>query len=105
MYGHAAPGLVKTGIVVYPNPAKGILNLSIAPGFTANSSVSVANPEGSTTYEIRIANIMGSVIKEATITQQNWQTDVTSFMPGTYVIQVINQNNSTVVGQATFIKL
>jgi hypothetical protein len=105
MYGNAAPGLVKTGIVAYPNPAKSILNLSIAPGFNINANVSVANPEGSAAYEIHIANIMGSVIKEATITQQNWQTDVSSFMPGTYVIQVVNKNNNTIVGQSTFIKL
>jgi len=105
MYGNALPGLVKTGIVVYPNPANSILNLTIAPGFNTNSSVLAANPENGASFEIRIADILGTVIKEATITQQNWQTDVSGFMPGTYVIQVVNKNNNTQVGESTFIKL
>jgi sugar lactone lactonase YvrE len=106
MYGNSA-GLVKTGIVVYPNPAKSTLNVSVATGFNATSNnLSFAKPgTAAAVYDIRIADVQGSVIKEATTTQQNWQTDVSGFMPGTYVLQVINKSNNTVVGQGTFLKL
>jgi len=105
MYGEDGPGLVKTGIVVYPNPAKSVLNLSIAPGFNTSANVLAATPQNGASYEIRIADILGTVIKDVTITQQTWQTDVSGFMPGTYVIQVVNKNNNTFVGEGTFIKL
>ncbi|WP_309329386.1 YDG domain-containing protein [Mucilaginibacter sp.] len=97
MYGNST-SLVKTGIVVYPNPVKSMLNLSIAPGFNTNATPSIA-------YSIQITNILGAVVTQSTTNAQNWQTDVSSLMPGTYVITVINTSNSTTVGHATFIKL
>jgi len=99
MYGSAA-SLVKTGIVIYPNPAKSTLNLDIGPGFNSTDG-----ELSSASYRVQISNILGSVVTQTTISQQNWQTDVSSLMPGTYVIQVVNKNNNTVVGQGTFIKL
>ena len=96
MYGSPGSTLVKTGIVVYPNPAKTTLSLSIAPGFQTTSNFS---------YTIQIANVLGSVVTKISTTQQTWQTDVSSLMPGTYVVQVINKNNNSLVGQSTFIKL
>ncbi|HWZ03225.1 MAG TPA: T9SS type A sorting domain-containing protein, partial [Mucilaginibacter sp.] len=102
MYGNGA-SLVKTGIVVYPNPAKSTLNLNIAPGF--NSSASAPNSAPSISYSIQIINILGSVVTKATTNQQSWQTDVSKLMPGTYVINVINSSNNSTVGQGTFIKL
>jgi len=105
MYGNSN-SLTKTGITVYPNPAKSILNLAIATGFnTGGSTVSINNTSSGTAYNVEITNILGSVIKKATINQQNWQTDVSSLMPGTYVIQVVNKTTDSVVGQGTFIKL
>ena len=101
MYG-GSNSLVKTGIVVYPNPAKTSLNLDIAPGFNSNG---INSQIPSSAYSVQISNILGSVIRQATINQPNWQTDVSALMPGTYVIQVINKNDNSVVGQSTFIKL
>jgi hypothetical protein len=100
MYSNPAATLVKTGISVYPNPAKSILNLAIAPGFTSGVSTATEN----TVYNIRIVNTLGLTMKSATTTTQNWQADVSDFMPGTYVIEVMNSNNSP-VGNSTFIKL
>ena len=97
IYGNVA-SLTKTGIVVYPNPAKSTLNLNIAQGLTASTTPSVA-------YNIQITNILGSVVTKAKTNAQNWQTDLSSLMPGSYVITVINASNSTTVGQVTFIKL
>jgi hypothetical protein len=105
MYGDAG-NLVKTGIMVYPNPAKSTLNLSIATGFDANNaSVLFANPVPGAAYNILITNALGSVIKQATIDQQNWQTDVSTLLPGTYIIQVIDKNDDSMVGQGKFVKL
>jgi len=108
MYGssNSLNSLVKTGINVYPNPAKTTLNLSIAAGFKAGSSmVTISNTTPGATYDVQIANILGSVIKKATISQQNWQTDVSGLTPGTYVIQVTNKATASIVGQETFVKL
>jgi len=101
MYGSLS-SLVKTGIVVYPNPAKSLLNLDIAPGFSSNS---INTEISSASYNVRISNILGSVIRQATVNQANWQTDVSALMPGTYVIQVVSKKDNSVVGQSTFIKL
>ncbi|WP_295675082.1 YDG domain-containing protein [uncultured Mucilaginibacter sp.] len=102
MYGNGT-GLVKTGIVVYPNPVESIVNLNIAPDF--NSSILTPGTSSSVAYNIQITNILGSVVTNATTNGQNWQTDVSSIMPGTYVITVTNTSNNTAIGQATFIKL
>jgi len=97
MYGNAA-NLVKTGIIIYPNPAKSMLYLSIEPGF---------NTAGSTapSFNIQMANILGIVVKNVTVNQMEWQTDVSGLMPGTYVIKVVNTTDGTLAGQGTFIKL
>jgi hypothetical protein len=105
MYG-SLNSLTKTGITVYPNPAKSTLNLAIAEGFNPGSStISISKSSSSAAYDVQITNILGSVLNKTTINQQNWHTDVSNFIPGTYVIQVINKINNTVVGQQTFVKL
>jgi len=101
MYGHSTSTLVKTGIVVYPNPAKTTLNVSIPAGFSNGSGGGAVI----SSYSVQIANVSGSVVRTATVNQQSWQTDVSALMPGTYVIQVVNKRDNSVVGQETFIKL
>jgi phosphotransferase system IIA component len=104
MYG-TVNSLVKTGISVYPNPAKSTLNLDIEPGFNSNNTnISLANPSG-LAYNIQITSILGSSVKKASVNSQGWQTDVSSLVPGTYVIQVVNKNDNTLVGETKFIKL
>jgi len=99
MYGNNTNSLVKTGLVIYPNPAKSNLSLNIAPGFSTAVAV------GGVSYNVEISNILGSVVTKTTINQQTWQTDVSSWLPGTYVIQVVNGTDNSVVGKGTFIKL
>jgi hypothetical protein len=101
MYGNNTTSLVKTGLVVYPNPATTTLNLNIAPGFNSNEYTLTS----SLSYNIQITNILGTVVKQTTTNQQNWQTDVSSFMPGTYTVKVVNNTNQGVIGSGTFIKL
>jgi len=112
MYANSS-SLVKNNISVYPNPAQGTLNLMITLPFISNqvatqSTGSFANPLASVAnnvYGIRIVNSTGSIIKSATTTQQDWQTDVSSLTPGTYILQVINNYDNSVVGKSTFVKL
>ncbi len=106
MYGNAST-LAKTGITVYPNPAKAMLNLSIKTGFSpaGSSTIAISNTLASASYNIQITNVLGSVVRKANVNQQTWQTDVSSMTPGTYMIQVINRTNNSVVGESTFVKL
>ena len=56
-------------------------------------------------YEIKIFNINGAVLKEATSSSASWQTNVSALSPGTYIIEVTNNSDNTLVGKSTFIKL
>jgi hypothetical protein len=100
-------------ISLYPNPTKGPINLTINTLVTSSSTIgplinSGINPPVNTnksTYDIKIVSALGIVIKTFTTTNTKWQTDVSDLMPGTYILQVINKSDNTLVGQATFIKL
>jgi len=106
MYGSTNNSLVKTGITVYPNPAKTTINLSIANGFSPDAAImTIARPVQGASYEVQVSNILGLALKKATINQQHWQTDVSSLIPGTYIITVINNKDKSVVGQVKFVKL
>ncbi len=113
IYGNANSSLTKTNITIYPNPAKSTLNLNITPGFKTNPATQQnLNPgipalasTGSNVYNIKIVNSLGQVIKTATTGDQNWQTDVSGLVPGTYILQVVNNSDSSVVGKGSFIKL
>jgi hypothetical protein len=105
MYGNAN-SVTASAISIYPNPAIGKLNLSINPALNsaaANSAVPSNNPNK--LYGIRIVSSSGSVLKTASINRQDWETDVSSLMPGTYFIQVVNSGDNTEVGKGTFVKL
>jgi hypothetical protein len=81
-------------ISVYPNPASSTLNLAI----TQTDS----NPAP---YNIQIINITGRVVQTTSTSQPDWQGGISNLVPGTYVIQVIANHNSSLVGRSTFIKL
>jgi len=113
MYGNSNNNLVNNNLSIYPNPAKSTLNLNINQPFslnqsTAQSSSSIANPLAAianTVYGIKIVSTTGFVMKAATTTAQDWQTDVSGLMPGTYIIQVTDNRNNSLVGKGTFVKL
>jgi trimeric autotransporter adhesin len=56
-------------------------------------------------YSIKIINVSGAIIQSATSSQQTWQGDVSALQPGTYVLQVLNNKDKSVVGKTTFVKL
>ncbi len=105
-------------ISIYPNPASSILNLKIDqnnsdasnnvlalesnnsfPTFAAN------NINNRASYNIKIINITGSVVKNATSASASWQNDITNLNPGTYIIQIVNNKDNSFVGRGTFIKM
>jgi trimeric autotransporter adhesin len=100
-------------IVVYPNPVKNTLTLSISPAndsdvpktISSISSHTLIQNTNSQIYSIKITSITGATIITATTTQLNWQTDVSNLLPGTYTIYVEEINNKKVVGNTTFVKL
>ncbi|MBB3054726.1 T9SS type A sorting domain-containing protein [Mucilaginibacter gotjawali] len=114
----AEPG-ASDNISIFPNPSNGIINLSIAPksttgaagsaqkqtSSTAKQNLAAILPAGSASYDIKIFNINGSVLKESTSAAASWQTNVSTLLPGTYIIQVTNNSDNTLVGKSTFIKL
>ncbi|MDB5018211.1 MAG: C-terminal target protein [Mucilaginibacter sp.] len=116
VYGN--PATVANNLSIYPNPSNGPINLSViqstgstsgsspAPKTTsALSSFASSNYSSTSSYDIKIINTSGYIIKTATSTSANWQTNVSNLAPGTYVIQVINNSDNSLVGKRTFIKL
>ncbi|MGZ3819797.1 MAG: T9SS type A sorting domain-containing protein [Mucilaginibacter sp.] len=79
---------------VYPNPAVSNIQLTIVPKSAVN-----------TTYNIRVTNSTGLVVKTALIKQTQWETNVSNLLTGTYLIQVTDNNDNSIVGQTKFIKL
>jgi hypothetical protein len=100
-------------VTVYPNPTSGPINLIISKIKNTISSPSGSLADGpittpttiSNSYFVKIVSTAGVVIKTMSTTNPRWQTDVSSLMPGTYIMQVANQSDNSLVGQVTFVKL
>lgn len=85
---------ITTSLSCYPNPAVNVINLIIVP-----------KSQGNTSYDIRITNSTGLTVKFATVTALNWQDNVSSLLTGTYLVQVTDKKDNSVVGQVKFVKL
>jgi len=100
-------------VTVYPNPTNGPITLIISKIKNTISSPSGSLADGpittpttiSNSYFVKIVSTAGVVIKTMSTTNPRWQTDVSSLMPGTYIMQVANQSDNSLVGQVTFVKL
>jgi len=102
---------------VYPNPATNSINLNIKPTNSLPSNLSALQVLGSTpslvrsqnistqSYNIKIISITGTVIKTALSSLPDWHDNVSTLTPGTYIIQVTNASDNSVVGKSTFVKL
>ncbi|HJP64268.1 MAG TPA: T9SS type A sorting domain-containing protein, partial [Mucilaginibacter sp.] len=99
-YSNVADITITTGkgndnhLTCYPNPA--INNISVCIPAKAQEKNS---------YALRISNSSGIVVKYAVLTDVNWQGNVSNFLSGTYLIQVIDKKNNTLIGQTKFVKL
>jgi hypothetical protein len=89
------------GMMVYPNPTAGMVNLTIEQTTSTTPAASLA----SASYKIEIVNNLGVVVRNATSSTPTWTSDVTSLSPGTYFISVVNASNNSVVGKSAFVKL
>jgi len=103
--------LAKNGISLYPNPAKAQINLNITPAFSSTATPNniggnnlAVLPPTNNTYSIKIVNATGIIVKTASTKNTNWQNDVSTLLPGTYVLQVSDKDNN-LVGERTFVKL
>ena len=94
-FANQSNNLAGNNINIYPNPASSTVNMSI------NTALS----NSATTYNFTITNNYGLVIKQGTSAQANWQTSVTDLLPGTYVIQVVNNKDKSFVGKSKLVKL
>ncbi len=116
-YANGTNDITINNITVYPNPASSTINLAIAQvGSQPANSMSAlqslgtspalnTTQTGSISYGIKIMSITGSVVKNSTSATASWQDNVSSLSPGTYIIQVTNNKDKSVVGKGTFIKL
>jgi len=81
-------------VSLYPNPAKGTINLTI------NTPTADQN-----TYKIIVSNSSGVIVRNATSFLPTWENNVSDLLSGTYLIQVMSQQTNALVGQAKFVKL
>ena len=81
-------------INIYPNPVSSNLNLEIAAA-TSDSVI----------YNIRMTNSSGVVIREITSSKPFWQGSIGNLQPGTYILQVFNNDTQSLIGESKFVKL
>jgi hypothetical protein len=102
---------VDSPIALYPNPAQGTINLTIKPVFASNTSTAIITSdsfntsESGLTYNIKIVNSSGMVVKTESTKSKDWHADVKNLLPGTYVMQVYNSKDNSLVGKGSFVKL
>jgi len=109
---------VASNINVYPNPASSVINLAInktssqVTNLPALQSLATTPglsspqiPVSEQSYSIKIISITGAIVKSANSFQATWQDNVSNLSPGTYIIQVVNNVDKSVIGKSTFVKL
>ncbi|AYL96300.1 T9SS type A sorting domain-containing protein [Mucilaginibacter celer] len=80
-------------ISLYPNPTVDIVRTEVQP-----------NGESRVKYKINITNVEGKIMASTTSSQPQWQNNVSSFAPGTYIMQVLNSGDNSIIGFKKFIK-
>ncbi|MBS1526686.1 MAG: hypothetical protein JST19_13600 [Bacteroidetes bacterium] len=84
-----------TNLSVYPNPVNSVVNVAITS----------TKPTDQAIYDIRVVNSAGTIIKQASSSQANWQANVGDLFTGSYIIQVYNSKDKSLIGQTKFVKL
>ncbi len=82
------------GVNAYPNPAVSTIHVAIANETGAPHS-----------YNIRITNSSGMLIRQVTAAQADWQSSIAGLKPGTYIIRVRNSADNSFIGDTKFVKL
>jgi hypothetical protein len=78
----------------FPNPAVSNIFVNFDP-----------KSQGKTTYNIRVTNSTGMVVRFAQIRETSWQSNISNLLTGTYLIQVTDKKDNSVIGQTKFVKL
>jgi hypothetical protein len=99
MYSNSDKYLSDNNISIYPNPATNTINLTISE----NANFKLNNSK--LTYNIKIMNGYGLIVKQEVTSQMSWKNDISYLLPGTYFIQVIDNNDNSIVGNIKFVKL
>lgn len=94
-YAPQSSSIFNSNINVYPNPVNSVINLAVNT-VDANSNAS---------YQIKITNNLGLIVKEFNSSYEHWQGNVSDLVTGVYFVQVLNSRNQSLVGKTKFIKL
>jgi len=94
-YSEPSNSLLSNNLSIYPNPVAGNINLSIKDLTDAKTA----------TYHIRISNSLGRVVRDIKSPQPYWQGNVNDLLTGTYVIEVENTKDQSLIGKTKFVKL
>jgi len=104
--------LATNPVSLYPNPTKSLINLTINTVSADGSKNSIgvsgtikSNSSDNSNYTIKIMNASGLIIRHESTRSTTWQTDVKNLLPGTYVMQVYDASNNSLVGKGTFVKM
>jgi len=84
-------------LTIYPNPAASSITLSVAQ----EQKLSSFKPDS---YDIKIVNVFGVVVKNGTSQQTSWHASISDLQPGTYMVQVTNTANKSLIGITSFVK-
>jgi hypothetical protein len=88
---------IVSNLSIYPNPTTSDINLTMGQNPDA-----VFTEKGS--YNIKIVNSFGMVVKEGKSQQSTWHANVGDLQPGTYMVQVTSNQTDGVIGTASFVK-
>lgn len=93
MYANTNNTIANNWLSVYPNPTAETIN------------VKISQPNASSNYNIQLTNSSGIMLKSVNITDLYWKNNVSNFVPGTYIIKVIDNKTRQLVGVSKFVKL
>ncbi|MDP9048727.1 MAG: hypothetical protein M3N14_11360, partial [Bacteroidota bacterium] len=106
---------LNNAIMIYPNPSSGIINVTVAEPAKSNplTMLTLSSLQGPTTtqtivtqsYKITIVNSTGMIVKTTTSNQPYWHDNIGNLSPGTYLIEVVNNKDKSLVGKGKFVKL
>jgi hypothetical protein len=96
MYTNKADNITTGDFILFPNPTHSTLNIAITPTDLNKTTAR---------YNIKITNSVGTVVKTFLSTEPAWQGNVGDLLPGTYFVQVINNDTKTSIGISKFVKL
>lgn len=94
-YSDLSDKMAQNGVSIYPNPLSSKISVSIAQPVTPASA----------SYNIMISNSNGAMLKNVTSAQPYWSGDVSDWLPGTYIVKVVDTKTQSLVGTTKFVKL